>query len=507
MEQDGDVRARPDVIVRADASAAIGAGHLMRAIALGRALEPTANVTLATSCDRPELLEHTRGTGIRLHNVPQPHPHADDLQRISELAGESTCRWAVVDGYHFDEQYLDGLRAQGFRVMMIDDSPRLPSYAAVDVLLDQNLGALRQAYVAPRARLLLGPRFTLLRGAFVSAERAPRAAGPRRVLVTFGGSDVADVTERVLHAIAGLPDLEVTAVIGAANQRAARLTGLFAAHPGVQIVQNVQDLIPFMASTDVAIAGVGITLWELAKLGVPTLAVSSTEIHRRIAPGIDEYGAHRWIGDAATLTEDGIRTALHELLADDDAQAEMSRLGRALIDGRGAMRVAEAITRPETDWLVRRAAPADAEAVWEIATDQSVRAMAFDPTPFPFASHALWFASRLHSDSNSWWVIERDGTVAGFTRYDRTTGEHAEIDVAVAPAARGRGLGTKLLADSWRKACQELGVSTARGVVFTENAASRSTFASAGFRRVRTAEIRGRSCELYERSVAAEHAS
>ena len=100
--------------------------------------------------------------------------------------------WIVLDGYHFDGSFQDGLVAGGRRVLALDDYCHAGWYHA-DLVLNQNAGAEAVLYAnrAPTTVLLLGPRFALLREEFREwsgqHRRIPLCA--RRVVVTLGGSD------------------------------------------------------------------------------------------------------------------------------------------------------------------------------------------------------------------------------------------------------------------------------------------------------------------------------
>ena len=84
------------------------------------------------------------------------------------------------------------------------------------------------------------------------------------------------------------------------------------------------------------------------------------------------------------------------------------------------------------------------------------------------------------------WVAVDDGKMAGFVSAFGThslSGGHWEIDeLAVRPACQGRGLGTRLVAQSVRKEAVPAGLGEARALVATRNLASQAAFAGNGFR-------------------------
>ncbi len=131
------------VLFRADASAAIGSGHVARCLTLAAVLRAS-------------------GKGIEA-----PLPWLADIDALEHcLAGEAEFDWIVVDHYGLDHRWQTAARRWARRLAAIDDLNNRQH--AVDLLFDQNFTAGDPEY-AGRAlgpcRQLLGPRYALIRGA------------------------------------------------------------------------------------------------------------------------------------------------------------------------------------------------------------------------------------------------------------------------------------------------------------------------------------------------------
>jgi L-amino acid N-acyltransferase YncA len=269
---------------------------------------------------------------------------------------------------------------------------------------------------------------------------------------------------------------------------------------GIRFVENTSDVATEMAAADIAVTALGGTVWELAAVGVPSLVISTTPTQRRIAESLHEYGAHRWVGDAIGLSRKSLADSIGELAENEELRTEMARLGRTLIDCKGAARAASAILDGTSEWQFRPAAPEDAEPVWEIASDPTVRAESFKTDSFTFASHERWFRDRLATPTQRMWVAERDSSVGAYIRYDATP-PWAMVNFAVGRPLRGRGLARQLLAATWADACSALGTRAARGVVFETNVASTRAFERVGFSAVDRPLCEGQRCVIFERRV------
>jgi UDP-2,4-diacetamido-2,4,6-trideoxy-beta-L-altropyranose hydrolase len=396
------------VVLRADADARLGAGHLMRCLAIAHALRGQAEPIIATTCREAALLEHVHSAGVPVHRLEAAYPDARDAAAVASLVRGAQA--LVVDGYHFDNEYLDAVGDSGVRTMMVDDAVRLRRYDA-DMLLDVNLGALRQRYTLRSGALaLLGARFTLLRPQFLEAARsaAPVPQVASRVLVTLGASDPPNATARVLTALArDAASWDVTVVLGGANPHVESVEAAASALPRVRVCRNVAAPEVLMADADIAIGAVGGTMWELAHLGVPTLLVSTSELHDRVAAMAHAYGAHEWLGNVGDLDDRSIADAAHTLARDQHRRARMTRLGQALIDGKGAARVAAALCSPRGAPWVRPAVPVDAEAIWEMSSTGG-------ETQTPFADFEGGFQARINDPQSRPWVTDTFGSAVAF---------------------------------------------------------------------------------------------
>lgn len=331
------------LLIRADASAAIGTGHVMRCFALAQAWQDSGGRAAFASVEMPEgLAARFSGEQIVLHHLDVAVASDADAMATVRLAHETGATWVVVDGYRFNSGFLGVLRRQGLRILSIDDTAHLERYP-VDLVLNQNLGANREHYrgkIAGDAELLLGPRYSLLRREFRAdyPARRPLTGRSRRVLVTFGGSDPENCTQAVLERLARLSGpLEVLVLAGAANPHVPALRAFAARAPfPCEVRVNVENVAALMAWADVAVTAGGSTVWELAAMRLPALIGAISEDQRVIGPALRRLGAFR----AWTF----------ENLLEQDLAAEMeSVLGTARdfggIDALGALRVTGQLTQ------------------------------------------------------------------------------------------------------------------------------------------------------------------
>ncbi|MFN2453665.1 MAG: UDP-2,4-diacetamido-2,4,6-trideoxy-beta-L-altropyranose hydrolase [Pyrinomonadaceae bacterium] len=359
---------KPPLLIRADADARMGNGHLMRCFALAQQWQSEAGeVAFVSYCESARLRQRIEAAGMDFTEVSKTYPNRLDLEttlerlaRLKDGHAQRTAPRVVLDGYHFDEHYQQAIKSAGYPLLVLDDTVRLKHYYA-DALLNQNLNAEQLAYQCdPETELLLGARFVLLRPEFM-VWRAWRRDVPdvaRKLLITMGGADPDNVTYQVLRAVQHLtvPDLEAVVLVGANNPHYEALQKFVAdSQPiadqaegqktgGIRLVRDAHNVPDLMAWADLAVTAGGSTCWEMAFMGLPSITLILADNQSAIAENLHEAGAVVNAGwhDKVTLTS--LVETLELLIADAGKRRRMSERGRTLVDGLGAERVAHALT-------------------------------------------------------------------------------------------------------------------------------------------------------------------
>lgn len=128
---------------------------------------------------------------------------------------------------------------------------------------------------------------------------------------------------------------------------------------------------------------------------------------------------------------------------------------------------------------VRPAEIDDGEFVWACRNDPEARAVSRSVEAIPLTDHLAWFARRLQRPETRFLIVEADGERAGYVRLERGDTE-TEISVALAPEARGKGVGSAAIRAAAQVEATESGATIA-AYVKNDNAASLSAFHRAGF--------------------------
>lgn len=333
------------LIIRADANTRIGAGHLMRCLALAQAWQDHGGkAVFITACDSLALKRRLRNEGFDVVELQCAHPDPADLKTTMNVLAVHPGAWLVLDGYHFDSTYQRLVKEAGHKLLVIDDMAHLDRYYA-DIVLNQNIHAHKLNYSCePYTRLLLGTKYVLLRREFWPwrdyKREVPEVA--KKVLVTMGGSDPDNVTLKVIRALAqiDIPDLEAVVVVGPSNPHRETLRwAIESSSLPINLVENVENMPELMAWADIAISAGGTTVWELAFLGVPMLIVMLVENQGGVTEGLSALSIAEKLGCSDEITVEKIAWVMQDLAQSRERRAFMSEKGRQIVDGYGVARI------------------------------------------------------------------------------------------------------------------------------------------------------------------------
>jgi len=484
------------LLIRADASTRIGTGHVMRCLALAQAWRQSGGSAIFASAEIPAALEaRLAGEGFQSVRLSVTPGTKEDAAKTGETAKSQNASWIVADGYNFGLDYQRIIKAAGLRLLFPDDYGHAEEYVA-DFVLNQNLTANAALYArrGPHTRLLLGTRYVLLREEFLRWKDWRREIPPvaRKVLVTLGGADPDNVTGKVIQALRGL-DVEVKIVIGGSNphleQLRSQVSSVIRDPSSLTLLTDVTNMPELMAWADAAVAAGGSTSWELAFMGLPSLAIVLADNQLEVAASLERAGVTINLGEQKRLKIEGATETVQALLADHSRRENMSRRGRQLVDGLGVQRVLMRMRAPQLG--LRRAQAEDSRLIWGWANDPELRAASFSPEPIPWENHVRWYAGKSVDPLCFFYVATNGcGQPIGQVRFELANHE-AVISVSLAPAARGKGYGAALIVRGIEQLFSESGADLVHAYIKTDNSTSVRAFEKADFEDAGLKTIRG----------------
>jgi len=326
------------VVFRVDASVSIGIGHVMRCLTLADALQALGYEAIFI-CRR---LSGNIGTYIESRGFQvewlQETTESESLDWEQDATGSlaivkkisNPIAWLIIDHYEIAKIWESILKPWVNKIMVIDDLANRAHLC--DLLLDQNLhldGDNRYLDLVPyHCRLLLGPRYLLLRPSFYESRplHPNRNGRLEKLLVFFGGSDPTKETMKVLQALKEMEtsSIQTTVIIGQSNPDADQIAVFCSGLKNVQLQIQVENMADYIVQSDFALGAGGVAMWERCFLGLPSTVTIVANNQKDSVLAAEQSGAVWNLGWHEQTDPDDYKIILQRALCSPNELMEMS---------------------------------------------------------------------------------------------------------------------------------------------------------------------------------------
>jgi len=190
------------ILFRADGNSAIGLGHVYRCLAIAERLQENFQCYFAIRQPSIQLKKtiSKNATLIKLNQYVDYNDEAHDI--VIKIVPVHGIDIIVLDGYYFDTDYQEIIKKNCSSILVsIDDNQ--PFHYVSDVIIN-HAGNISEDKISrePRAKLLLGYKYLLLRKEFIELlNKGKNISGICSALICFGGADPENYTKRILDCI------------------------------------------------------------------------------------------------------------------------------------------------------------------------------------------------------------------------------------------------------------------------------------------------------------------
>lgn len=319
------------ILLRLDAGAA-GLGHAVRTSGLLALLDP-----------RPEIVLAGQGEGLEAWFPGIRRLDCAGPEALVELCRSERPDALLFDLPRYEMDLFDALRDTGVPSICVDD---WGGEVAADLVIN---GTVIDAYhryprVADTATILAGGRYTLIRPAFGQTPWSdPDDAG--LVIVIGSGERARDWAHLLLDGDrAGWGPL--TMIVGNAFPSRADFTAS-AARRGIEVRSGLDAarLAACLSRAALSLITGGMVVYEAMAVGVPAVVFPQLDNLVVEAEFLAAAGCIADLGPEGGMSWPVVSRTVSALLADRERRREMSRRQRAMVDGRGMERAAQAISR------------------------------------------------------------------------------------------------------------------------------------------------------------------
>jgi spore coat polysaccharide biosynthesis predicted glycosyltransferase SpsG len=318
----------------------------MRCLALAGGLQEKGAESVFVIRDyEPEVAELVWRYHCSVDTIPHSCGFQQDLLLTSGFAHQYKAQLIITDLSNVDtltklgeyREYLHGLKNTGKFLLTIDDLNEM--HFPSDILVNPNYGAEKMEYTAGKnTKFLLGPAYFIFREEFIRAAGVSRVINKyaRNILVTMGGTDLLGLTSKVARALTRPgtgTDLNLKIVLGFDYSESGKkeLQAILDDFRFCEMIQGSDNMAELMLWADLAITAGGLTKYETAVTGTPSIIISQVAHQADLALEFAREGTALNMGIGAQVTEQDIAEAVSRLLRDDALRAKMSANGKKLV--------------------------------------------------------------------------------------------------------------------------------------------------------------------------------
>lgn len=310
------------ILIKADASHEIGTGHIYRGLSIASKLVNHEVIFLLDEAQELgiEIVKNNNYPFITHNSNKGNGKDADEKakEEIIEKIVEYDPDIIINDILNTNSKYTKTLRDNGFFIVNFEDVGGGVKYAHLvfDALYEHKI---------PLKNLYSGHRYYILKDEFYYQSFKKIDKEVNRILLTFGGTDPNNLTEKTLEAILESEyQNEIEIILGLGYSKKEEIQEKYKDNERISIYENVKNMSEHMHNADLIFTSAGRTMYEIASLGVPCICLCQNERELSHIFGNIEHGFINLGLGSRVSKEDLIRT-LENTINDYELRIEMNK--------------------------------------------------------------------------------------------------------------------------------------------------------------------------------------
>lgn len=289
----------------------IGTGHVYRQIAMMEEYADLNYIFLITK-------EQNLAQKVLEENLID-YTYYENNEDFLEILEKQKVNIVINDILDTNRDFMKSLYDNNYFVVNYEDRGEGIQYANIvinDMYPLDNYRELKNVYI--------GTEYTCMRRDLILYKAKSYNKVPKKLIITFGGSDPSNYTKRVLDIILDkeiYKSIQVVFILGLGYKYDEDIMK----HKGenIKVFKNIKNMASILRKGDIAITSNGRTLLELAYFEVPCISLAqndreSTHVHARIENGVI------FLGKKNEFTDDILYEKLNKLITNNDYRLELS---------------------------------------------------------------------------------------------------------------------------------------------------------------------------------------
>jgi spore coat polysaccharide biosynthesis predicted glycosyltransferase SpsG len=251
----------------------------------------------------------------------------------------------ILDTYEINSEYIEKLNSPGRTLICYDDNA-LYTYDC-DILMNSNLHAHELEFKlnpsGKTPKMLLGGKYALLRREFRNCTPITVRKKASCIFVCFGGSDLQNMTPRVISALQDIEGVSVNAVLGGLTKNDEEVYAL--AKENVAIRKTPKSMPDIITRCDIAVTSSGTMTYELAALGIPAITIAQAENQFLLTEYMSRNKLVTSAGDWLSVDFDSLKSEAMKLLGNYERRKSESAKLVETVDRNGVVNAVETIIK------------------------------------------------------------------------------------------------------------------------------------------------------------------
>ncbi|MDD5595653.1 MAG: bifunctional UDP-2,4-diacetamido-2,4,6-trideoxy-beta-L-altropyranose hydrolase/GNAT family N-acetyltransferase [Candidatus Omnitrophica bacterium] len=460
----------------------IGFGHLARCSSLYDAFrEKGVFPNLIINCDKTvgKILKNRKYTAF---NWLKEKNGVFNLVKGADIA--------IIDSYLAGASFYEKFSKIVKLPVYLDDAMRLDYPRGI--VLNGSEDAEKLNY-PKRAGLvyLLGKKYMPLRKEFWKVPKKKIKKNIRDVLLTFGNDDRANLTPQILKLlVAAYPTIHKRVVVGSGFKNIQEIKKVKDRMTKLVSYPDAISLQRLMLEADLAFSSGGQTICELARVGLPAIAIATAKNQLNNIMGMERSGL---IKNAGWFKGKNLPARLSKgilQLKPYQRRLIMSKRQKRSIDGKGAQRVVNEILKKSAHYQylkhgikLRKVRQDDCYPLWCWRNNPQVRKWSFERNQIDYAKHKDWFKKKINNHDTRIYIAEdKQGRKIGQVRFEANQKSCACITINLNPKFFGKGFGREIMKMGTLRFLKEKPqIKEITAEIIRENIVSKKAFCRAGY--------------------------
>ena len=322
-----------DFGIRVEMGGNIGSGHFFRCLALGEELKKTGKNIVFLTSNEEKFNDHNKGKNF--HILLKGKTEKKKIIECKKVMNRIGC--LIIDLPDNEEKY--GKEFEKENIVIINDTGKKKIFSKI--LINGSIVKKFHKYEIKNksTKLFLGSKYMIIRKEFAKIRKDVKIEKKsiKNVLIIFGGNDEKNMTIKILKFLLE-KNLNITIVLGPTNNKKQSISNIIKNKINIKTIINPKKIAKLFSKQDLIISSTGITIYELACLGIPTIMIPINSAQKQSAKIMEEKGFGKMI-DSEKLNLKKLEQ-IYLKFDNLNYRKKMFKSGRRIIDGKGVERIA-----------------------------------------------------------------------------------------------------------------------------------------------------------------------